>query len=212
MWWVIVNSVTDQCILWSYRPVHPMKLQTSASYEVTDPLQWRNNGGDSVSNHQPHDYLLNRLFRRRSKKTSKLRVTRLCVGNSPGTSEFPAQMASYAENVSIWWRHHAVHPMKLQTSASFETTDQCILWRYISFLKSVAYTLTHTVVASRAAGLETPSTEIYFFQDGWLYMTELCLCKPCNNLWIIIIYILCWINNFESWVLSHIGYTRLIRH
>ena len=24
----------------------------------------------------------------------------------PGTGEFPAQMASYAENVSIWWRHH----------------------------------------------------------------------------------------------------------
>ena len=22
------------------------------------------------------------------------------------TGEFPAQMASYAENVSIWWRHH----------------------------------------------------------------------------------------------------------
>ena len=46
-------------------------------------------------------------FRHRSKKTSKLRVTGLCVGNSPGTGEFPAQMASYAENVSIWWRHHA---------------------------------------------------------------------------------------------------------
>ena len=69
------------------------------------PLQWRHNGGDSISNHQPHDCLLNRLFRRRSKKTSKLRVTGLCVGNSPGTGEFPAQMASYAENVSIWWRH-----------------------------------------------------------------------------------------------------------
>ena len=40
------------------------------------------------------------------KKTSKLRVTGLCAGNSPGTGEFPAQMASYAENVSIWWRHH----------------------------------------------------------------------------------------------------------
>ena len=40
------------------------------------------------------------------KKTSKLRVTGLCVGNSPGTGELPAQMASYAENVSIWWRHH----------------------------------------------------------------------------------------------------------
>ena len=54
-----------------------------------------------------HDSLLNRLFRRRSKKTSMLRVTGLRVGNSLGTGEFPAQMASYAENVSIWWRHHA---------------------------------------------------------------------------------------------------------
>ena len=71
-----------------------------------ETLQWRHNERDSVSNHQPHDCLLNRLFRRRSKKTSKLRVTGLCAGNSPGTGEFPAQMASYAENVSIWWRHH----------------------------------------------------------------------------------------------------------
>ena len=30
------------------------------------------------------------------------------VGNSPVTGEFPAQMASNAENVSIWWRHHVV--------------------------------------------------------------------------------------------------------
>ena len=42
------------------------------------------------------------------KKTPKLRVTGLCEGNSPGTGEFPAQMASNAENVSIWWRHHEV--------------------------------------------------------------------------------------------------------
>ena len=48
----------------------------------------------------------NILFRCRSKKTSKLRVTGLCEGNSPGTGEFPAQMASNAENISIWWRHH----------------------------------------------------------------------------------------------------------
>ena len=69
-------------------------------------LQWRHNGRDSVSNLQPHDCLLNPLFKRRSKKTSKLRVTGLCAGNSPMTGEFPAQMASDAENVSIWWRHH----------------------------------------------------------------------------------------------------------
>ena len=47
------------------------------------PLHWRHNDHDGVSNHQPHGCLLNRLFRRRSKKTSKLRVTGLCVGNSP---------------------------------------------------------------------------------------------------------------------------------
>ena len=48
------------------------------------PLQWRHNGHDVVSNHQPHGCLLNRLFRCRSKKTSKLRVTGLCAGKSPG--------------------------------------------------------------------------------------------------------------------------------
>ena len=73
---------------------------------VDSSLRWRHNGCDSVSNHQPHDCSLNRLFRRRSKKRSKVRVTGLCVGISPGSGEFPAQMASNAENVSIWWRHH----------------------------------------------------------------------------------------------------------
>ena len=34
-------------------------------------------------------YLLNRLFGHRSKKTSKLRVTGLCAGNSPGPVNFP---------------------------------------------------------------------------------------------------------------------------
>ena len=69
-------------------------------------LQWRHNGHYGVSNHQPRDCLLNRLFRRRSKKTSKLGVTGFSAGNSPGTVELQAQMASNAENVSIRWRHH----------------------------------------------------------------------------------------------------------
>ena len=71
-------------------------------------LQWRHDGRDGVSNHQPHDCLLNRLFRRRSKETPKLCVAGLCVGNSPVTDGFPAQMASNAENVSIGWRHHDI--------------------------------------------------------------------------------------------------------
>ena len=52
-------------------------------------LQWRNNGHGSVSNHQPHDRLLNRLFSRISKKTLRPRVTGLCLGNSPGPVNSP---------------------------------------------------------------------------------------------------------------------------
>ena len=79
-------------------------------------LRWRHNEPDGVSNHQPRDCLLNCLFRFRSKKTSKLRVTGLCAENSPGTGEFSAQKASNAENVFIWWRHHGHHaPIHVET-------------------------------------------------------------------------------------------------
>ena len=64
-------------------------------------LRWRHNENDSVSNHQARDCFLNRLLRHRSKKTSKLRVTGLCVWNLHWTGKFPAQMASNAENVSF---------------------------------------------------------------------------------------------------------------
>ena len=43
----------------------------------TVPLQWLHDGRDGVSNHQPHDCLLNPLFKRRSKKASKLRSASL---------------------------------------------------------------------------------------------------------------------------------------
>ena len=46
--------------------------------------------------------------RRRSKKTSKLRITGLCALNSMVTGEFLPQRASKEENVSIWWRHHGI--------------------------------------------------------------------------------------------------------
>ena len=85
-----------------------LKYQRLESHSVQVSIfafQWRHNEHGGVSNHQPH-HCFNRLFRHRSKKTSKLRVTGLCARNSPVTGEFPAQMASNAENGSIWWRHH----------------------------------------------------------------------------------------------------------
>ena len=85
------------------------QMFTTASVIIT--LQWRHNGRDGVSNHHLDYCLLNNLFRRRSKKTSKLRVTVLCAWNSPVTGEFSAQMVSNAENVTIWWRHHEFRPL-----------------------------------------------------------------------------------------------------
>ena len=73
-------------------------------------LSSRHNENDGISNHQPQDCLLNCLFRHRSKKTSKLCITGFCVGNTPATVEFPAQRASNAENVSIWWCHQVSDP------------------------------------------------------------------------------------------------------
>ena len=80
----------------SIRDHHPHQLLDVGLFGVdtTDPppypqlarpdlrrsaLKWRHNERHGVSNHQPHDCLFNCLFRRRSKKTSKLRVTGLCA-------------------------------------------------------------------------------------------------------------------------------------
>ena len=85
------------CLVWLYQLflwIHVIHLALS--------LQWRHKGGDSVSNHQPHNCLLNRLFRRRSKKTSKLRVTGLCG-------------ASTTENASIRWCHHVIQVCFMST-------------------------------------------------------------------------------------------------
>ena len=71
-----------------------------------ETFQWRHNERNGVSNHRRLDCLSNRLFRRRSKKTFKLRVAGLREGKSPVTGEFPAQKTSNAESVSIWWRRH----------------------------------------------------------------------------------------------------------
>ena len=74
-------------------------------------LQWRHNEHDGVSSPRRLHCLLNRLFRRRSKKTPRLRVSGLCEGNSPVAGELSAQRASNAENVSIRWRHNERSPL-----------------------------------------------------------------------------------------------------
>ena len=72
-----------------YELCHMVAVSGATGVVLSISLWWRHNDHDSVSNHQPHECLLNRLFRRRSKKTSKLRVTGLCAGNSPGPVNSP---------------------------------------------------------------------------------------------------------------------------
>ena len=107
-----LNELSGPWIKWPGFCRH-FEMHWCLQYHIWLALRWRHNGCDSVSNHQPRECLLRRLIRRTSKKTSKLRVTGLCAGNSPGTGEFPAQMASNAENVSIWWRHHGYWCLKI---------------------------------------------------------------------------------------------------
>ena len=73
----VTHTVYRNVLLFSF----VLLYHTSLGIHTT--LEWRHNGWDVVSNHQSHDCLLNRLFSRRSKKTSKLRVAGLCEGNSP---------------------------------------------------------------------------------------------------------------------------------
>ena len=77
---------------WEQRNQRIVVMPNLSSLVLSDlqmTSQWCHNGHDGVSNHQPHRYLLNRLLACRSKKTSELRATGLCAGNSPVTGEYP---------------------------------------------------------------------------------------------------------------------------
>ena len=111
-------------------------------------LLWHHDGRDGVSNQQPHDRLLklNCLFRRRSKYTSKLRVTGRCAGNSPVTSELPEQTVDNTASVSIWWRHknierHTAHTivswLNLNKWVTVHTSDLMMIIRQSIYIRSI---------------------------------------------------------------------------
>ena len=76
--WYSRMFICVNLVKWGYQKV---------SSRIT--LHWRHNGRDGVSNHQPYDCLLNRLFRRRSKKTSKLCVLAFVRGIHRGPVNSP---------------------------------------------------------------------------------------------------------------------------
>ena len=71
---------TLQYVLAIFIQNKPVSHNTCISWTL-QTLQWRHIEHDGISNHRRLDCFLNRLFRRRSKKTSQLRITGLCEGN-----------------------------------------------------------------------------------------------------------------------------------
>ena len=100
-------SIGLSCLLQQY--ILGMWLQCS--------LQWSHNECDGVWNRRRHDCSLNRLFRRRSKKTSKLRVTCLCEGNLPVTE--------------VQWRGKCFHLMTSSCHPLSHTGCPDIGWKHI---------------------------------------------------------------------------------
>ena len=104
---------------------------TTLSGYVKSTLQWHHKEHDGVLNDRRLDCMLNRLFGRRRKIASKLHVTGLCGGNPPVTGGLPSQKANYAENVSIWWRHHEQTLYKILLIGFFNGDQVCPLFQTV---------------------------------------------------------------------------------
>ena len=136
-------------------------------------LHWHHNGRDSVSNHQPHDCLFSRIFRRRSKETSKFRVTGLCVGNSPGTGEFPhkwpvrRKMFPFDEVIMDSF-HFRIDIRGLWYVADRPTHKQlrCYVAK-TTFAKSIPALLTNPGVNQMAKMLKTTLSNILLWLKWW---------------------------------------------
>ena len=88
----MVSNTQFQCLFCCY-PEQTCRMADDLRYHdgtvMCRTLQRRHDEPVGVLNQQPQDCLLNRLFKGRSKKISKLRVTGLCAENSPASGEFP---------------------------------------------------------------------------------------------------------------------------
>ena len=71
------------CVRWAWY------LNDAAEIKQKGTLRWSRHESKGLSSHRRLDGLLNLLFRCRSKKTSKLRVTVLCEGNHRWTVDSP---------------------------------------------------------------------------------------------------------------------------
>ena len=154
----VFHRVCVGCLLSNIKyMIHDIIWLKNGHRWMSNTLQWRHNGHNGVSNHQLRHCLLNCLFRCRSKKTPKLRVTGLCEGNSPLTGEFPTQMACNTGNVSIWWHHH---DLKNVIRSAWKKKNKRSLLKLIIF--------------------PTMHIDLNCGYSGWLHVYTLRIHYPCN--------------------------------
>ena len=103
-----------------WTPKDPTAARTTGSLFGTT-LQRRHNERNGVSNHRRLDCLPSRLFMRRSKTTSKLRVTGLCEGNSPVTGEFPAVTGEFPAQKPVTRNTNGTIEMRSPSAAAMLT-------------------------------------------------------------------------------------------
>ena len=147
----IIQALTHSCTF-----PQPCKLSNTKRMHLYDkaansnlvPMQlFYNNYNDvimGVLNHRRPDCLLNRLFKRRSKKASKLRIPGLCEGNSQVTGEIPTQRPVNPKNISISWRHHEFASwFRLQTfnvnlsSFALHICDSIFICAFVDFISRI---------------------------------------------------------------------------
>ena len=95
-----IERVVKSPVVISYLSNHKLGIQLH-NFHCSYPLQWHHNDRDGVSNHQPHNCLLNLFSMCRSKKTSKLCVTALCAENSQHTGQVTRKMFPFDDVIMI---------------------------------------------------------------------------------------------------------------
>ena len=125
--------------------------------------------------------------RRRSKKTSKLRVTGLCEGNSPVTGEFPAQGASNASNVSIWWRHHVMEHIWICHQNMGHLVEASVCYNNSTVHPYVSFTV-HSeeywcLVKTKQFSRRLSVYIIYLYRSSYYENRELSRCQLFRHWW-----------------------------
>ena len=94
--------------------------QPITSYHTLKSFRWRHNGRGGVSNHQPHDCLLNRLYRRTSTRHQSCASLAFVWGIRRWPHKWPVtwKMFPFEDAIMVRWRpvqlmfntmRHAVH-------------------------------------------------------------------------------------------------------